>query len=85
MSQRKSGGGEFYTIGFGSMRQAKMLVMSLGSMKCIRFVIAMGGSNATPGVLNVKKSAFRAGTRLEHQKLAIMPKMMDTKAMVASK
>ena len=78
-------GGEFYTIGLGSMRQAKMLVMSLGSMKSIWFVIAMGGSNATPGILNVKKSAFRAGTRLEHQNLVIMPKITDTKEVAASK
>ena len=38
-------------------------------------------SNVAPGILDVKRSAFRAGTRLEHQKLVIMPRMTDTKAM----
>lgn len=63
----------------------KMPVVSLSSPKSIQLVIAMGESNAAPGVLDVKRSALRAGTRFEHQKLVIMPRMTDTKAMASSK
>lgn len=87
-SQRKSGGRRVCTVGFASMRQAKMIkmpVVSLSSAKSIQVVIAMGESNASPGVLDVKRSALSAGMRLEHQKLVIMPRMTDTKAMASSK
>ena len=55
MSQMKSGGRRVCAIGFASMRQAKMPVVSLGSPKSIWLDIAMGGSNAAPGILDVKK------------------------------
>ena len=70
------------------MRQAKIIkmpVVSLSSAKSIQVDMAMGESNAPPGVLDVKRSALRAGKRLEHQKLVIMPRMTDTKAMASSK
>jgi len=63
----------------------KMPVVSLSSAKSIQVVTAMGESNAPPGVLDVKRSALRAGKCLEHQKLVIMPRMTDTKAMASSK
>jgi len=70
------------------MRQARMTrmpVVSLSSAKSIQVIIAMDESNVAPGVLDVKRSALRAGTRLEHQKLVIMPRMTDTKAIASSK
>ena len=73
------------TIDYASIRQAKMPVVSLGSPKSIRLDITKGESNAVPGILDVKKSAFRAGTRLEPQKLVIMQKMTDTKEVATSK
>jgi hypothetical protein len=70
------------------MRQAKMIempVVSLSSAKSIQVIIAMGESNAPPGVLDVKRSELRAGKRLEHHKLVIWPRMTDTKAIASSK
>jgi hypothetical protein len=87
-SQRKSGGSRVCTVGFASIRQAKMVdtpVVSLSTAKSIQVVTAMGESNALPGVRDVKRSALRAGRRLEHQKLVIMPRTTDTKAMASSK
>jgi len=62
-----------------------MPVVSLSSAKSIQVVIAMGESNAPPGVLDVKRSELRAGKRLEHQRHVIWPRMTDTKAMASSK
>ena len=62
-----------------------MPVMSLSSAKNIQVVIAKGESNASPGILDVKRSEFSAGKRLEHQRLVIWPRMTDTKAMASSK
>jgi hypothetical protein len=63
----------------------EMPVVSLSSAKNIQVVIAMGVSNAAPGVLDVKRSELRAGKRLEYQKLVIWPRMTDMKAMASSK
>ena len=74
------------TIGFAGMRPAKMIkmpVVSLSSANRIQLVIAMGEMNVAPGVLDVKRSALRAGAPLEHQKLMNMPRMADTKAMAS--
>ena len=38
-------------------------------------------SSAALGVTEVKRSASRAGMRLEYQKLVIMPRMTDINAM----
>ena len=46
------------------MRQAKVIkmpVVSLSSAKSIQAVIAMGESNASPGILDVKRSTLSAG------------------------
>ena len=70
------------------MRQPKMIempIVSLSSAKSIQVVIAMGESNASPGILDVKRSELRAGNRLEHQRLVTWPRMTDTKAMASSK
>ena len=63
----------------------EMPVVSLSSAKNIQVVIAMCESNASPGVLDVKRSELRAGKRLEHQKLVIWPRMTDMKAIASSK
>jgi hypothetical protein len=48
-------------------------------------VTTAGESNAEPGVTVVKRSASRASTRLEYQKLVIMPRMMNINALTSSK
>jgi hypothetical protein len=63
----------------------RMPVVSLSKAKSIQVVTAAGESNAAPGVTDAKRSALRPGTHLEHQKLTIMPRMMDTNAMASSK
>jgi len=75
-------------MGLASMRHEKtsrMPVVSLSRAKSTQVVTAAGESNAAPGVTDVKRSALRAGTRFEYQKLVIMPRMTDINAMASSK
>ena len=60
-------------------------VVSLSKAKSTQVVIAAGESNAAPGVMEVKRSALRTATRLEYQKLMVMPRMADIVAMAPSK
>jgi len=75
-------------MGLAIMRHEKTIrtpVVTLSKAKSIQVVTAAGESNAAPGVTEVKRSVLRAGTRLEYQKLATMPRMTDTNAMASSK
>jgi len=68
-------------MGLASMRHEKttrMPVINLSKAKSTQVVTAAG-------VMDVKRSALRAGTRLEYQKLVIMPRMTDMNAMASSK
>jgi len=75
-------------MGLASMRHdrtTKMPTVSLSKAKSTQVVTAAGESNAAPGVMEVKRSALRAATRLEYQKLMIVPRMTDINAMASSK
>jgi len=44
-----------------------------------------GKSNSAPGVTEVKRSGLRVATRLEYQKLVIMPRMIDINVVASPK
>jgi len=62
----------------------RMPVVSLSKAKST-VVAAASESNAVPGVAEVKRSASKAATRLEYQKLVIIPGMTEMNAMASSK
>jgi len=75
-------------MGLASMRHDKMTrvpVVSLSKAKSTQVVTAVDELKAAPGATEVKRSALRAVTRLEYQKLVSMPRITEINAMASSK
>jgi hypothetical protein len=76
------------TLGFVRMCHEKMIsvpVTSFSRAKSIQVVIAAVESNDAPGVTEVNRSVFSAGTCFEIQKPTLIPMKTETKAMASSK
>jgi len=56
-------------------RTRRTPVVSLSKAKSTEVVTTAGESNTAPGVMEVKRSALRAVTRLEYQELVIIPRV----------